>query len=236
MPLSTSEKKVKKAHGWPTPEKPPRNLCIFDSLGFHAAEGWNLLGGSRMDWKEELLETRGEPGGGWWNQDPVVNIWWLVSRTQMKRFSECSVSLSSSGVLLLHRLHFTNLASTPAHVKVYSWIHVSQFAPPQHIQLWHSNRYVFSRKSMEIYIEISCLTIYHYGHIPFKPTVFSKQKIFFFPGKKHIAPRHLSIHRILSEVVPQRISRSGRKEGFGLDGFFSIKMTFAWWFSRRDPF
>ena len=63
--------------------------------------------------------------------------------------------------------------------------------------------------------------------IPFKlPLVllFSKTKNN-IPTKIIIAPCHLSIDRILSEVVPQGISRSGRKEGFRLDflGFFQQK-------------
>ena len=65
--------------------------------------------------------------------------------------------------------------------------------------------------------------------IPFKlPLVllFSKTKNN-IPTKIIIAPCHLSIDRILSEVVPQGISRSGRKEGFRLDflGFFPAEQN-----------
>lgn len=75
---------------------------------------------------------------------------------------------------------------------------------------------VWGRYNLTYYLKKLWIT----SHSNYHQFFFSKTK---FDPNKIIAPCHLSIDRILSEVVSQGISRSGRKEGFGLDGFFRDK-------------
>lgn len=126
-------------------------------LGFHAAEGWNLLGGSRMDWKEELLNWDKNQN---WETSTIRR--WLVARSCGKylcmpaghkwRDSVWSVSISSSQKCYCFIGCIWHLQTLPPRMHTLKYIdtlecmsHNSDLR--KDIQLWHSNRYVFSRKS-----------------------------------------------------------------------------------------